>query len=249
VRWLPLVCAVVLGAGACGGGVEDRPELTVSTASSLQRAFETYGERFDAARVRLNLAGSDQLAAQIRRGFPADVYAAANAELPGALHREGLVERPVPFASNRLVLAVPVDSSRVTSLDDLARPRVAIAIGSSGVPVGSYTRTVLARLPEAQRRAILANVRSEEPDVAGVVGKLSRGAADAGFVYVTDIRSAGGALRAIELPAALRPRVQYAAAVVRRSPHRAAARRFVAGLREGVGARALRDAGFGPPGP
>ena len=39
--------------------------------------------------------------------------------------------------------------------------------------------------------AILANVRSNEPDVAGVVGKVAQGAVDAGFVYVTDIRAGG----------------------------------------------------------
>ena len=33
----------------------------------------------------------------------------------------------------------------------------------------------------------MANVRSEEPDVKGVVGKLTQGAADAGFVYLTDV--------------------------------------------------------------
>ena len=44
-------------------------------------------------------------------------------------------------------------------------------------------------LPAEQREAILANVRSNEPDVAGVVGKVAQGAVDAGFVYVTDVRA------------------------------------------------------------
>ena len=52
------------------------------------------------------------------------------------------------------------------------------------MPIGAYTREVLGRLGRAERAAILANVRSNEPDVAGVVGKLTQGAVDAGFVYV-----------------------------------------------------------------
>ena len=77
-----------------------------------------------------------------------------------------------------------------------------IAAGSETVPVGSYTRDVIGRLAPAQRQAILGNIKSNEPDVGGVVGKVSQGAVDAGFVYVTDIKAAGGRLKAIDSRAA-----------------------------------------------
>ena len=64
------------------------------------------------------------------------------------------------------MLAVPADSSKVESVDDLAEPGVKLAVGAESVPVGSYTREVLGRLPAGQEKAILANVRSDEPDVA-----------------------------------------------------------------------------------
>jgi molybdate transport system substrate-binding protein len=219
----------------------------VSAAASLKQAFTTYGDAFDAARARFSFAGSDELAAQIRAGARPDVFAAANAKLPDALHADGLVEKPVAFARNRLVLAVPASGAKVKGLDDLTRGGVAIAMGAPSVPVGSYTRKVLGRLPAAQRRAILANVRSNEPDVAGVVGKLSLGAVDAGFVYVTDVQAAGGRLRAIELPATLQPEVVYEAAVVKGTEHPEEARAFLRGLLTGAGRRALADAGFQQP--
>jgi molybdate transport system substrate-binding protein len=117
------------------------------------------------------------------------------------------------------------------------------------VPVGSYTRELLGRLSARERGAILANVRSEEPDVKGVAGKLAQGAADAGFVYRSDVTASGGRLREVRIPERLEPTVAYGAAVVRgtRSPEQA--RAFVAGLREGRGAAALREAGLGPPPP
>ena len=83
------------------------------------------------------------------------------------------------------------------------------------MPIGSYTREVLGRLGQEDRRRILANVRSNEPDVGGVVGKLTHGAADAGFVYVTDVAAAAGKLQAIDLPGELRPTVAYGVAVVK----------------------------------
>lgn len=233
---------------ACGGG-DGKPELRVSAAASLKRAFTQYGEHFEPARTRLSFAGSDELAAQIRQGVRPDVFAAANRELPDQLHAKGLVGKPTVFAANRLVLAVPAGSTDIRSLDDLTRTGVTLAIGSASVPVGRYTRKVLAGLPAGQAKAILAHVRSNEPDVAGVVGKLSQGAVDAGFVYVTDVTAAGGRLRAIELPARLRPRVAYAISVVTGARHATQARAFVIGLLSGEGRQALRAAGFAPPPP
>src|SRR2546429_632288 len=144
-------------------------------------------------------------------------------------------------------LAVPSGSTKVRSLADLAHPGVAVAIGSASVPIGSYTRQVLGNLGAVERNKILANVKTEEPDVAGIVGKLTQGAVDAGFVYATDVAATRGALRTIALPAELQPRVAYAAAIVKGTSHTSQARAFIAGLLRGAGARALREAGFLPP--
>jgi molybdate transport system substrate-binding protein len=209
-------------------------------------ALEQCSPEFEAADVRLSFAGSDALAAQIRQGVKPDLYAAANVGLPAELNKEGLLSKPVDFASNELVIAVPRDSE-VRSVEDLARDGVKLAIGSESVPVGSYTREVLARLPGDEGARILANVRSTEPDVKGIVGKLTQGAADAGFVYVTDLNAAGESLRALKLPAELEPEIKYAAGVVRGAKQPERAREFLAGLTDGACADALAEAGFGAP--
>jgi molybdate transport system substrate-binding protein len=253
MRYLVAVLAVAssLAFAACGddaaGGTASTPALRVSAAASLKAAFTQYGGDFEAARAQFSFAGSDELAAQIRAGAKPDVFAAANAKLPDALYADGLVEKPVAFARNRLVLAVPAGDAKVHGLDDLARRGVTIAMGAPSVPVGSYTRKVLGALPAAQRRAILANVRSNEPDVGGVVGKVAQGAVDAGFVYVTDVKASGGRVRAIELPASLSPEVVYEAAVVKGTKHPQQARAFLNGLLTGPGRQALADAGFQRP--
>jgi molybdate transport system substrate-binding protein len=243
-----LVLTVVLVAAGCGGGGagRGRPALTVSAAASLKNAFTNYGRHFRQADARFSFAGSDELAAQIQQGVKPDVYAAANTKLPEQLYAKGLVGKPTVFAGNRLVLAVPASGAKVASLGDIERKGVKLAIGAKDVPIGSYTRTVLARLPSALRTAILGNVRTEEPDVSGIVGKLTQGAVDAGFLYVSDVRGTDGKLKAIELPAALQPSVAYAAAVVKGAKHPAQAQAFIAGLLHGAGQRALKAAGFEP---
>jgi molybdate transport system substrate-binding protein len=239
------VAAAYLAATEGCGGDNDSEQLLIAAASSLEPAFNAYA---DAAGIdaKMSFAGSDLLAAQIRQGVKPDVYAAANTTLPEQLHSVGLVGKPTVFATNKLVLAVPEDSP-IDSLDGLTRPGTTIALGDPAVPIGAYTREVLAKLPAARRTAIYDNVRSREPDVSGIAGKLTEGAVDAGFVYVTDVTASGGELKAIQLPAELRPDVAYGAAVVQGAENPDGAREFIHGLLSGDGATALRKAGFGPP--
>jgi molybdate transport system substrate-binding protein len=251
------IVALVLAGGAlalagCGddddeatAGDGDRPRLVVSAAASMTEALEECGPEFADATVRLQVAGSDELAAQIRQGVKPDVYAAANMTLPEELNEEGLLKGPLEFATNELVLAVPRDSN-IRSIEELSGKDVKIAIGAEDVPIGSYTRETLAKLPAGQEQAILDNVRSNEPDVKGIVGKVTQGAADAGFVYVTDVNATGGELAAIELPAELQPTVTYGAGVVDGAEQPGEAQTFVDQLANGPCADALQEAGFGP---
>lgn len=245
VGLLVLVAALALALGGCAGG-DGEPRLTVLGASSSTEALERYGESFEGAEVRSSFAGSDQLAAQIRQGAKADVFASADTGYPAQLHREGLAEKPVVFARNRLIVVVPDDGS-VKALADLARPGMKIVIGDPSVPVGAYTRKVLGRLPAGERQAILANVRSEEPEVSSVLAKVTSGGADAGLVYVTDAKTTAGQVRTVPIPPRLQPDVAYAAAVLTTSAEPALAHRYLAGLLHGRGAADLRRAGFLPP--
>jgi molybdate transport system substrate-binding protein len=134
----------------------------------------------------------------------------------------------------------------VREAGDLAAPGVKLAIGSESVPIGSYTRESLAKLPPDQEQAILGNVVSNEPDVKGIVGKLSQGAGDAGFVYVTDVNATGSDLKAIDLPDDLEPDVTYGAGVPTEAREPDLGQEFLAGLTLGPCATALEEAGFGP---
>jgi molybdate transport system substrate-binding protein len=248
---LPAALLAALVVAGCGGGSSSSAggsgggSLIVLGASSLTEAVTKYGESFEGATVKPSFAGSDELAAQIQQGAKADVFASADTGYPQELFEEGLVEKPQVFCRNELVIAVP-EGSDIKSLSDLTKPGTKIVIGDPSVPVGSYTREVLGRLPKGEEEAIMANVVSEETEVASIVAKLEGGAADAGFVYVTDEKGAEG-LEPVEIEAKLQPRVEYGVAVVKSSGEEPAAEEFVAGLVEGEGQEDLREAGFLPP--
>jgi molybdate transport system substrate-binding protein len=248
-----LTALVVVGCGG-GGSSSGSTEASSSSgggslivlgASSLTEAVTKYGESFEGATVKPSFAGSDELAAQIQQGAKADVFASANTSYPEELFEEGLVEKPQVFCRNELVIAVP-EGSDIKSIADLTRPGTKIIVGDESVPVGSYTREVLARLPKAEEEAIMGNVVSEETEVASIIAKLEQGAADAGFVYVTDEKGSES-LEPVEIEAKLQPRVEYGVAVVKSSDDKPAAEEFVAGLIEGEGQEDLLEAGFLPP--
>jgi molybdate transport system substrate-binding protein len=251
-RALALATAIVLLASGCGddeaeGGSGERTRLVISAGSSMAGTLEACAPEFEEAEnadVRLSFGGSDELAAQIRQGAPVDVYAAADTSLPEELHGEDLLSEPVEFATNELVLAVPADSD-IRSLEEVAKEGPQVVMGSESVPIGSYTRAALAKLAPAQEEAILAGVVSNEPDVKGIVGKLTQGAGDAGFVYATDVNATAGELKAIELPGELDPRVTYGAGVPTEAHEPELGHEFVDGLTRGPCAEALEEAGFG----
>ncbi|MBA2567084.1 MAG: molybdate ABC transporter substrate-binding protein [Thermoleophilaceae bacterium] len=242
---LVVLLATITGCGGDDGGSGDGDELTVSAASSLTEAFQEYGPTLEPTETKFSFGGSDELAAQIRQGAAPDVFASANTELPDALHDEGLVEQPAVFATNTLVLAVPSDS-QIDAIDDLTEPGLDLVIGAPDVPFGSYTRTVLERLPPEDSQAILDNVRSEESDVKAAIGKLTQGAADASFTYTSDV-AAAEELEAIQLPRELQPDVAYGIAVASEAENPEGAQEFIDGLLSGEGATILEASGFKPP--
>ena len=231
--------AIAAGCGGCSdGNAGDRP--TVFAASSLTEVFRSLDPV-----ARYSFAGSDDLAAQIGEGAPADVYASAASKHTEDLRTKNLLEAPRAFATNSVVLIVPRENpADVASVQDLGRNGVKLVVGAVGVPVGDYTRDALARMGESE---VLSNVVSNEDDVKGVVGKVAQGEADAGFVYATDVSPVEDEVRSISLPASARAGVEYVIAVVRGAEHRDAARAFVRLVLSEPGQKALRDAGFGPP--
>jgi molybdate transport system substrate-binding protein len=213
--------------------------LTILAAASLTNVFPAIDRH-----ERYSFGGSNALAAQIRQGAPADVFASADTALPWQLYRARLVEKPVVFTHNALTLIVPRSNpAHIRRVADLHGGGVKLVVAAPGVPVGDYTRTVLRRMHQS---GVLRNVVSEETDVRDVLAKVALGEADAGFVYRTDARTVSTKVRMLALPRSAQPRVSYAVAVLRGSAHAAAARRWVHRLLGKAAQAKLRTAGFLP---
>jgi molybdate transport system substrate-binding protein len=252
-RVLALLACVLWAAAGCGGSAGSGSSspggtLTVLAAASLTGAFtdlaNTYQQQHPAWKVRLSFGGSDQLAAQIEQGVPADVYAAASTRYPEQLQNEKLLGETSAFATNSLVLIVPAGNpARVRSVSDLTRG-VKLVIGDASVPIGAYTETVLGNLGVALGSL---HVVSREQSVSGIVEKVELGETDAGFAYVTDALAAGEKVEQVALPSAAQATATYPIGIVSDSSHKKAAQEWIDLVTGPAGRRVLGALGFGPP--
>lgn len=214
---------------------------TVLAAASLTKVFPEIDPN-----AKYTFGGSGALATDIEQGAPADVYAAASPKDPAELFAKGLVEKPVEFATNRLVLIVPKDNpAHITSVADITKPGVKLVICDATVPCGDYARTAFTNLGITQ--AAMKNVVSQTTDVTQTVAQVALGQADAGFVYITDADAANGKVSVVQLPAAAKPHTEDFIAVVKSAHNSAAAKAFVATVMSPTGQAKLRAAGFGAP--
>ncbi len=212
--------------------------LNVFAASSLRDVFT----QIDAGQT-YNFAASNTLQLQIERGADADVFASASPAEPQALFKANRCERPVTFATNKLVLLVPKGNpGNIKSVFTLRAGGKNVAVGARGVPIGDYTRALLRRL--GLSKVLTSNTVSQESSVANVVSKVALGSADAGFAYVTDGKIASDKVTAIRLPRYAQPPVRYQMCAVKPS---SAATAFMNSVRSTKGRNLLKAAGFGLP--
>jgi len=232
------LAAVTVGAGTATPR-SSKATVTVYAAASLTDAFPRI-----APSARFSFAGSNTLAAQIRQGAPADVFASANMALPQQLNSSKLCSKPRVFTRNALVLIVPSSNpAKIHSVYDLKRSGIKLVIAAAGVPVGSYTLQVLRT---TNLSSVLSNVVSRETDVREVLAKVALGEADAGFVYSTDAKTVPKKVHALRLPARGQPDVQYGICVVSASKNKAAANAFIEKVLGKAGQRILLKYGFLP---
>ena len=235
------------------------PTLHVLAAASLADAFGELARGFEKAHagttVQLNLAGSQQLATQMQQGAAADVFASADQRWMDYAREHELVSGEARlFARNLLVVVVPrTNPARIGKLEDLSRRGIKLVIGAEAVPVGAYSRQMIANLGRQPgfggdyARRVLANVVSEEENVKSVLGKVQLGEADAGIVYRSDVTPAlSRYVRRFEIPEAANVIARYPIAVVAHAPQAELAQAFVDQVLSPAGQQVLERHGLIP---
>ncbi|MFJ9980484.1 molybdate ABC transporter substrate-binding protein [Streptomyces cyaneofuscatus] len=221
-----------------------KADLTVLAASSLTDVFKEAGAAYEkenpGTKVTFSFAGSQELAAQVKQGAPADALVTADTKTMDGL--SGETGTPTVIAKNRLVIAVGEGNpEKVENLKDLSDTKLKVVLAAPEVPVGRYSQQIL----DAQKIAV--KPVSQEPNVRAVLSKVELGEADAGLVYKTDAETAPDKVDAIDIPDAENAVASYPAATLKGSKHSEAAAAFVAWLSTPAAQKILQGAGFQQP--
>ena len=241
MRWWPLLVAVLLAATGCGG---DGERLTVFAAASLADVMEEARGAFGSVRpdveVVVSLAGSQQLAAQIRDGAPADVFLSADRRQLEAV-ADRLAGDPRVVATGELAIAVPPGNpAGITALSDLSDPGIRLVLPAPEVPAGAYVRSAL------EAAGVEVEPDDLTPDVRAAVAKVALGEADVAIVYRSDVVARKGEVEMVDVP--LDADVRYYGAILASSDQSEVADSFLEFLTEsGTGREILERHGFGAP--
>ena len=234
------------GSPSASGSDAANGSITVFAASSLKETFTTLGTQFEAAhpgaKVTFDFGASSTLATQITQKAPADVFAAASTKTMDTVVQAGDATSPQTFAVNTMEIATPPASTvTITSVADLGKSGVKVVVCQKDVPCGVAAAALFAK------NKVTVTPVSEEADVKAVLTKVELGEADAGIVYVTDVKSAGAKVVGVEIPSDQNVTTKYPIAAITGSSQSATARAFVAYVLSPEGQSVLSAAGFAAP--
>jgi molybdate transport system substrate-binding protein len=219
----------------------------VFAATSLKPTFTLLAGKFQTdnpgATVNFDFASSAELATQLTSGAAADIFASSDSAQMDTVAKAGLTETdPVNFASNTLVIVTaPGDPKQIHSFADLAKPGLNVVVCRQPVPCAALT----ARIEDTT--GVHLNPVSEEPAVSDVLNKVTSGEADAGLVYVTDARTAGGRVSTVKFAEAANAANVYPIAVLKHTSQSALAKKFIDLVTGATGQKVLNQAGFAGP--
>jgi molybdate transport system substrate-binding protein len=247
--FLVAVVAVLLTACGSNGGPSSTSlsgTASVFAASSLTDSFKALGAAFQTAHpgatVQFNFAGTPTLVTQIEQGASADVFASADTANMDKLKTDGFTAGSAQvFAHNKLEIVVAAGNPKgITGLADLAKPGVIYITEGAAVPAGKYALQILASA------GVKVTPKSLETDVKSVVSKIELGEADAGIVYVTDVKTAGSKVAGVAIPDSVNVIATYPIVAVEGTKNSALAIAFIAYVLSLDGQGTLQSFGFLP---
>lgn len=251
-RWIPLLGVLAITACGQSSGGPTYPsdplsgETTVFAAASLTKAFTELGKQFESrypgTTVIFSFGASSALAQQLLAGAPADVFASASQQNMDQVVASGGISAATPFASNKGQIAVaPSAANDVTSLADLGKPGVKLALCQADVPCGVAASEVL------RKAAVRTKPVTFGLDVKSTLANVVSGEVDAAIVYVTDVLAAGNKVVGVPIPDAVNASTPYLIGTITTSDNPLLAKAFVDFVVAPAGQDVLRTVGFSPP--
>lgn len=161
---------------ACGSGERGERELLVLAPASLGGHLDDFNAPWADDGAEFSFAGSTTQVRAVIEGAEADVLITANPDVAIPIIDEFGFE-PRPFVTNSLAIVTPAGNpAGVTTVADLSRPDLLVAVCAAEVPCGMAT----------QQLPVDIAADTTEPNVRAVLTKVEEAAVDVGVVYASD---------------------------------------------------------------
>lgn len=223
-------------------------EVTVFAAASMKTALDEIAADFTARtgdEVVVSYAGSNQLAAQIIEGAPADIFVSAAVHWMDAVEEAGLVAEGnrIDLLGNSLVLiggrdAAPLEIGPETGIPALLDGGVLAMALVDAVPAGQYGKAALESL--GLWEAVAPHV-AQTDNVRAALVLVASGEAPYGVTYATDAAADETVRIVATFPEDSHPPIIYPAALLTDS---AAAAAFFAELTSDAAGAVFTAQGF-----
>ena len=243
----PASSSPAAGTSSASAAAKPSGTLVVFAATSLTEAFNKIGAQFEKAypgvTVKFNYNGSSSLATSINQGAPADVFAsAAPANMKTVTDAGNASGTPQDFATNTGEIMVEKGNPKnIKSVSDLANSAIKVVVCAPQIPCGAVATEIF------KNAGVTVKPVSEEQNVGGVVTKVTLGEADAGIVYVTDVKANESKATGVAIPADQNATTEYPIAELKDAPNPTAAAAFISYVLGTNGQQVLASFGFMPP--
>ena len=239
-------------------------ELIVFAAASMTETMNQIAELYKAkapnVTLTYNFDSSGTLKTQIQEGAECDLFISAGQKQMNQLDITAdsevntdkldfvLEGTRINLLENRVTLCVPEGNPKdIKSFDDLAdklkEGSVLMAMGNSDVPVGQYTKKILAFYGLDEEKLAKDGVITYGTNVKEVTTQVTEASVDCGVVYCTDAFSAG--LTPVDYATKeMCGQVIYPAAVLNISGNQEAAKEFLAYLQTDEAMKVFEAVGF-----
>ena len=227
---------------------------------TMNQIAELYKAKAPNVTLTYNFDSSGTLKTQIQEGAECDLFISAGQKQMNQLDITAdsevntdkldfvLEGTRINLLENRVTLCVPEGNPKdIKSFDDLAdklkEGSVLMAMGNSDVPVGQYTKKILAFYGLDEEKLAKDGVITYGTNVKEVTTQVTEASVDCGVVYCTDAFSAG--LTPVDYATKeMCGQVIYPAAVLNVSKNQEAAKEFLAYLQTDEAMKVFEAVGF-----
>lgn len=178
-----LLIFAACGSSGTDGSTNNDKSLNVACAANMQFAMDSIAVLFEAEhgiKCEITSGSSGMLTSQIENGAPYDVFVSANMNYPETIYSNGHGEKPIIYATGRLIFVTAKDKS-YQSLEEALEDEKLERIGIADHQIAPYGMAANQFLNESGRQESMQGRLVIGESIGQINSYITTGAVDGAF--------------------------------------------------------------------